>query len=76
MTYFKHYGCSISLNSKDYEPGDIVCWQLDATSTHIGIVLNSAGDVYHNMGPKAMISKSFLYENEIIGHYRTSKFKP
>ncbi len=75
MTYFKHYGCSLPL-SNSFEPGDIICWMLGGGATHIGILLNKKGDVYHNMGPKAMISKGFLFENEIIGHYRTSKFKP
>ena len=75
MKYFERYGCSLPL-SKDFEPGDIICWMLGGGATHIGILLNKNGDVYHNMGPKAMISKGFLFENEIIGHYRTSKFKP
>ena len=78
MKYFERKGHEISMtlgtnnesSRKLYEPGDIVCWELSPGTTHIGIVLNPNGDVYHNMGPKAMISEGFLFEYKIIGHYR------
>src|SRR5512138_3058223 len=42
MTYFKRQGKSlpISRNGKDYEPGDVVAWDLGGGLTHIGIVVN------------------------------------
>ena len=80
MKYFERMGYSYSfsgniendLKYRYYEPGDIVCWQFSPGKTHIGIVLNTHGDVYHNMGPKAMISNDFLFNYKIIGHYRIS----
>jgi len=72
MKYFERMGYSQSITDKyaDYKPGDIVCWNLRPTTTHIGIVIDSAGGIYHNMGPKAKISKDFLFNYNIIGHYR------
>ena len=74
MKYFERMGYrqSASSNGNDYQPGDIACWQLSPGITHIGIVLNSNGDVYHNMGPQAMVSERFLFNYIIIGHYRIS----
>lgn len=76
MKYFEkmRYTQPISNNYADYKPGDIVCWNLSPTTTHIGIVLNNKGDVYHNMGPKATISEDFLFDYTIIGHYRINEF--
>lgn len=78
MKYFERmgYNCSIcadpslELKYKYYQPGDIVVWELAPNTTHIGIILNKNGDVYHNMGPKATITKDFLFNYNIIGHYR------
>jgi len=80
MKYFDRMGYSYSFSGKIendlkyifYQPGDIVCWELSPGITHIGIVLNTHGDVYHNMGPQAMISEDFLFNYKIIGHYRIS----
>lgn len=74
MKYFerKGYSKTITQNLNDYKPGDIICWNLKPTTTHIGIYLKN-GDVYHNMGPKATISKNFLFEYKIIGHYNLKK---
>lgn len=75
MKYFERMGYSQDVTNKyeDYKPGDIVCWSLKPTTTHIGIVVDSLGGIYHNMGPKAMISKDFLFNYNIIGHYRIIK---
>lgn len=72
MKYFerKGYGEPTKKNMNFYEPGDIVCWILGGGSTHIGILLNKNGDVYHNIGPMAKIDKDFLFKYTIIGHYR------
>ena len=71
MKYFerKHYNLSITHNVKDYQPGDIVCWALTPTTTHIGICLEN-GDIYHNMGPMARVDRNFLFDHQLIGHYR------
>lgn len=72
MKYFERmgYGLTCVDKYKYYEPGDIVCWELYPGGTHIGILLNKNGDVYHNMGPKADITEDFLFSYKIIGHYR------
>ena len=72
MKYFERMGYGETTVEKYiyFEPGDIVVWALTPKTTHIGIVLNINGDVYHNMGPKATISKDFVFNYPIIGHYR------
>lgn len=42
MVYFRRKGTEIAItdNSKDYIPGDIVCWNLGGAITHIGIVVD------------------------------------
>jgi uncharacterized protein YijF (DUF1287 family) len=71
MRFFerKGYGLPVTDNIADYEPGDIVTWQLGGKLTHIGICLEN-GDIYHNIGPQAKIDKAFLFQHRIIGHYR------
>src|SRR5437870_8375037 len=61
MTYFKRRDKSlpITTNAKDYEPGDVVAWDLGSGLTHIGIVVNlRARDsdryyIVHNIGAGA-----------------------
>lgn len=71
MKYFgrKGYDAGITDNDNDYQPGDIVCWELSPGITHIGIVLDK-GNVFHNMGPSSRIESDFLFAHRIIGHYR------
>jgi uncharacterized protein YijF (DUF1287 family) len=42
MKYFERQGSSLTISTKpqDYQPGDIVCWNLGGAITHIGIVIN------------------------------------
>ncbi|HEY9230792.1 MAG TPA: DUF1287 domain-containing protein, partial [Blastocatellia bacterium] len=42
MTYFKRRDKSlpITTNAKEYEPGDVVAWDLGGGLTHIGLVVN------------------------------------
>ena len=70
MCYFNRIGCNLPItnNVNDYKPGDIVTWSL-GSATHIGICLEN-GDIYHNIGPYAKIDKNFLFNYQIIGHYR------
>jgi uncharacterized protein YijF (DUF1287 family) len=71
MKYFERNGFSKSItnNTIDYQPGDIVCWELSPGITHIGIVLENE-DVFHNMGPSSRIESRFLFSHKILGHYR------
>lgn len=71
MKYFERNGFSKSItkNAIDYQPGDIVTWELSPGITHIGIVLENE-DVFHNMGPSSRIEGGFLFSHKILGHYR------
>jgi uncharacterized protein YijF (DUF1287 family) len=77
MTYFKRRDKSlpITTNAKDYEPGDIVAWDLGGGLTHIGIVVNLRardGERYyivHNIGAGARL-EDVLFAWRQIGHYR------
>jgi len=71
MTYFERQGYSkpITTEPRDYQPGDIVTWELSPGITHIGIVLENQ-DIFHNMGPTSRIDRGILFSNTIIGHYR------
>ncbi len=77
MTYFERQGATkpITNDSKDYMPGDIVCWNLGGAITHIGIVVNrksSDGKRYlivHNIG-SGQVLEDCLFKFKIIGHFR------
>ena len=71
MKYFERNGFSKSItkNAIDYQPGDIITWELSPGITHIGIVLENE-DVFHNMGPSSRIEGGFLFSHKILGHYR------
>ncbi len=80
MTFFAKHGTTlkISLNPKDYGPGDIVCWDLGGGITHIGLVIkNKSSDgqrhlIVHNIGA-GQVSEDCLFSFKIIGHYRYEK---
>ncbi len=67
MTYFRRRGYEIS--NRQFQPGDVVCWNLLGGINHIGIFLEDE-TVFHNMGPASRIEKDFLFRYPIIGHYR------
>ncbi|MDA3891134.1 MAG: DUF1287 domain-containing protein [Salinivirgaceae bacterium] len=77
MTFFKRYGTELPLtqNPLDYKTGDIVCWNLGGTITHIGIVINKRSSngkrplIVHNIGAGQEMSDC-LFSYKIIGHYR------
>lgn len=77
MTYFTRQGKSlpISLSATDYQPGDIVAWELTNGIDHIGIVTNmlsASADRYlivHNIGAGTRI-EDMLFAWTIKGHYR------
>jgi uncharacterized protein YijF (DUF1287 family) len=80
MKYFERQGSSLILSTKpdDYQPGDIVCWNLGGAITHIGIVVNQKSrdggryKVVHNIGA-GQVSEDMLFDYKIIGHYRFKK---
>ena len=77
MTFFKRKGAekSISEESIDYKPGDIVCWNLGGAITHIGIVVDKKSKdgkrnlIVHNIGG-GQVLEDCLFDFKIIGHYR------
>ena len=78
MTYFMRQGKSLPLaqESKDYQPGDIVAWDMGGGITHIGIMSSQWDEsvgrykVVHNVGWGVAIEDR-LYDWKIIGHYRS-----
>jgi len=77
MTYFDRKGKSLPVTSvrKDYQPGDVVAWDLGNELLHIGIVTNvlsASGSGYmmvHNIGAGARL-EDVLFSWKVIGHYR------
>ncbi|MBR11200.1 MAG: DUF1287 domain-containing protein [Rickettsiales bacterium] len=80
MKYFERKGQTLSLsnNPEDYQPGDIVSWNLGGAITHIGIVSDQRNHtsnrylIIHNIG-RGQVIEDMLFDYKIIGHYR---FKP
>lgn len=77
MTFFSRHGEKkpVSQNAKDYQPGNIVCWDLGGGVTHIGIVIDKKSPdgkrplIVHNIGNGQEIADC-LFKYKIIGHYR------
>ena len=77
MTYFKRQGKSLPISSSatDYQPGDVVAWELTSGIDHIGIVTNMLSDsedrylIVHNIGAGTRI-EDVLFAWTIKGHYR------
>lgn len=77
MTYFKRRGKSLPISSSatDYQPGDVVAWELTSGIDHIGIVTNMLSDsedrylIVHNIGAGTRI-EDVLFAWTIKGHYR------
>ena len=80
MTFFARHGTvkKISQNAGDYLPGDIVCWNLGGSVTHIGIVINQKSAdgkrymIVHNIG-SGQVAEDCLFSFTIIGHYSYAK---
>jgi uncharacterized protein len=80
MTFFGRHGVvlKISQDAKDYQTGDIVCWNLGGGTTHIGIVSNKKTTdgqrplIIHNIGGGQVV-EDMLFDYKIIGHYRYEK---
>lgn len=77
MTWFERQGKTqpLSIEGKDYLPGDVIAWDLGKGLTHIGLlsdVKNNTQNNYliiHNIGAGAQLEDR-LFEWKIIGHYR------
>jgi len=77
MKFFERHGevKTITQNAKDYQKGDIVCWNLGGGITHIGIVIDQWSNdkerplIVHNIGSGQVIQDCLL-SFKIIGHYR------
>ena len=77
MTFFSRHGTvkKISQDPNDYQPGDIVCWNLGGEITHIGIVVKKKSPdsqrhlVVHNIGA-GQVLEDCLFRFKIIGHFR------
>ena len=80
MVFFARHGTTkkMSQDSKDYLPGDIVCWNLGGGITHIGIVshkktsLGNRPMIIHNIGA-GQVLEDCLFSYKIIGHYSYKK---
>lgn len=77
MRFFEGQSADLKISEKaeDYQPGDIVCWDLGGGILHIGIVLaenNRAGTrplIMHNIG-SGQVKEDRLFDFKLIGHYR------
>lgn len=80
MKFFSRKGkeLPITQNSEDYQPGDVVCWNLGGAITHIGIVsriknfTKTRYQIVHNIG-SGQVLEDCLFSFKIIGHYRYQK---
>jgi uncharacterized protein len=80
MAFFARNGTvkPITNNAIDFAPGDIVCWNLGGTITHIGLVVNKRSAdgkrylIVHNIGGGQVLADC-LFEFKIIGHYLYQK---
>jgi len=80
MVFFGRFGTKLSnsIKPEDYQPGDIVCWNLGGGTTHIGIVSRIKNrnlkqyQIVHNIG-SGQVLEDCLFSYQIIGHYRFKK---
>jgi uncharacterized protein len=80
MVFFERFGETKknSTLASDYLPGDIVCWNLGGSITHIGIVSNKKSSdnsrylIVHNIG-SGQVLEDCLFNFKIIGHYKYTK---
>ena len=77
MVFFSRKGQSLQLSNdaNDYEPGDLVAWNLGGGITHIGIVVDRKSPasgrylIVHNIGAGPQM-EDVLFNWKIIGYYR------
>ena len=76
MRFFERHGMEKEISSEAgvYLPGDLVCWNLGGSVTHIGIVVDRKSRdgqrnlVVHNIGGGQVLADC-LFDFRIIGHY-------
>ncbi len=76
MTFFSRHGevKKLSQNPQDFQPGDIVTWNLTGNLTHIGLIVNFLSEdkkrylVVHNIGNGQELADC-LFQYEMTGHY-------
>ena len=79
MVFFRRKGKSLptSTSAQDYQPGDVVAWNLGGGVTHIGIVVDQKAPesgrymIVHNIGAGPRMEDA-LFSWKIIGHYHYS----
>lgn len=77
MVFFSRKGevLPISARTEDYQPGDLVTWDLGHGVTHIGMVVDQRSllrrryMIVHNIGAGPKM-EDVLFDWKIIGHYR------
>ncbi len=77
MVFFSRKGevLPISTRSGDYQPGDLVTWDLGGGATHIGMVVDQKAllsrryMIVHNIGRGPKL-EDVLFDWKITGHYR------
>jgi len=77
MTYFKRAGTALTISedAADYQPGDVIAWDLGGGIDHIGIVTNIWSMdqhrclIVHNIGAGARV-EDVMFSWPITGHYR------
>ncbi|HVO57255.1 MAG TPA: DUF1287 domain-containing protein [Dongiaceae bacterium] len=77
MVFFFRQGAALPISSsaKDYQPGDVVAWDLGGGITHIGIVVGETSPdheqhlIVHNIGSGPQ-REDVLFAWNLIGHYR------
>lgn len=80
MKFFSRHGSKLKITKdvNNFEPGDIVTWELSSGVTHIGIVISQKSTdkqrnlIVHNIGNGQEISDC-LFSFKIIGHYSYRK---
>ena len=76
MVFFSRFGKMkpLSKAAMDYQAGDIVCWNLGGSITHIGMVVHEKSSdclrlkIVHNIGG-GQVMEDCLFSYKIIGHY-------
>lgn len=79
MVFFARFGTSKKISNKasDYDPGDLVVWDLGGGILHIGLVSNKKSAdgkgylIIHNIGA-GQVYQDILLDFKIIGHYSYS----
>jgi uncharacterized protein YijF (DUF1287 family) len=77
MVFFARHGQALPLSTeaRDYQPGEIVAWNLGGAITHIGMVVDKISPqsgrylIVHNIGQGPQM-EDVLFNWKIIGHYR------